>query len=235
MTLTELSYNLLDIIEGGQGTNNEYYSLELMKFQFLYYRALFLRRDATHDADLQHNEQEMTLSMEIIPVAEDRNSAIVADYTSYILRSTEQFPATVAVRGTYDLSFVGTPAYKTIPLARFYQLAHLAYEPFTSCTPRSFTRGRYLYIVNDPGVREIQAAAAGGGAPTTAPLIEAVIRGIFVDPREVSGFDEDSDDFPMSPDLAQRITEGLLKGELTYMRETSTVTDLNIVPDAKEG
>ena len=53
--------------------------------------------------------------------------------------------------------------------------------------------------------------------------------------RDVSGFDEDVTLFPIAPDMVQRITEGLLKGELQFMKGIATITDLNIVPDAKEG
>jgi len=236
MTLTEIAYNILDIINGGQSTNNEYYSLEQIRFQILYYRALFLRRDATHDLDLQHHEQELSLTMDVVPTAEDRNSVELSDFLTYLLRSTTQIPETVAVRNTYDLTYVGTPGFKAIPLARFYQLKHLAHERFTACTPRSFVRDRYLYVINDPGVTEIAKAAQSlASDPTKIPMAEAVVRGVFADPRDVTDFDEDVDLFPIAPDMVQRITDGLLKGELQFMRGTETVTDLNIVPDEKEG
>ena len=236
MTLKEIAYNALDIIEGGQGTNNEYYSLEQIIFQFMYYRALFLRRDGTHDADLQHNEQQISLTMDVVPSAEDRNSVELSDYLKYLLRSTTEVPATIALRNSYDLTYVGTPGFKSIPLARFYQLQHLAYEKFTSCTPRAFVRDNLLYVINDPGVRELEKASLGLASDSSkVPMAEAVARGIFADPRDLADFDEETDDFPISPDMVQRITEGLLKGELQFMRETTTVTDLNVVPDEKEG
>lgn len=236
MTLDDLAYNLLDTIEGGRGTNDEYYSLEQLKFQILYYRALYLRRDASHDSDVQHSEQELTLALDIVTSMEDRNSVIVSDYLSFLLKSTTQIPPTIALRNSYDLTYVGSPVYDAIPLARFYQVKHLVHERYTSCTARSFVRDRYLYIINDPGVRELEKASKGlSSDPTKVPMAEAVVRGIFVDPRDVSGFDESSSEFPISPDLIQRITEGLLNGEHKFMTVTPTVVDQNQVVDAKEG
>jgi type I site-specific restriction endonuclease len=88
------------------------------------------------------------------------------------------------------------------------------FNKYTSQTPFASYRNGYLYIHNDKNARRVN------------------IRGMFEDPEQVHKFtrengmdlyDEDSP-FPISTDMIEGITKGLLSGELTMMLETPTDT-----------
>ena len=60
MTLNEIAYNLLNLIRGGRSGHDEHISLEQLKFNIKYYRAMFIRRDfARHGIVTRHFEQNL--------------------------------------------------------------------------------------------------------------------------------------------------------------------------------
>jgi len=230
-TLKEISYNILNIMEGGRGTNSEYYSLRNIQFNVRYYRALLLRRDAEASLiDLQQFEQEFETPLTIVSTSEDNNAIELCDLFNLILKSTLTVPRTVRIKNGYDLSWVGTANRNSIPLSRFYQTRHTEYDRYTSNGRRAYVLNTYLYITNDPGVTAIENNVDSDCFPLSA----AVMRGVFEDPLLITGYTENSE-YPISSDMIQRITQSLLNGEMKLMVDQPADTELVAVPDAKDG
>ena len=60
MTLNEIAYNLLNLIRGGRSGHDEHLSLDQLKFNIKYYRAMFIRRDfARNGVVTRHFEQNL--------------------------------------------------------------------------------------------------------------------------------------------------------------------------------
>ena len=60
MTLTEIAYNLLNLVRGGRSNQDEHISLEQIKFNIKHYRAMFIRRDyAKNGFTSRHVEQDL--------------------------------------------------------------------------------------------------------------------------------------------------------------------------------
>ena len=49
MTLNEIAYNILNLVRGGRSSNNDHISLDQIKFNVQYYRAMYIRRDFTRN------------------------------------------------------------------------------------------------------------------------------------------------------------------------------------------
>ena len=60
MTLTEIAYNLLNIVRGGRSNHDEHISLDQIKFNVRHYRAVLVRRDFQRNGMItRHLEQSL--------------------------------------------------------------------------------------------------------------------------------------------------------------------------------
>jgi hypothetical protein len=233
MTLRELTYNILDLSEGGRAQNSEYYNLRQFAHWIHNYRNLFLYRDAKEGGrDLQEFEQELSVDLEVVTTSEDRTCVGLCD--GYVLRSTTTIPTTVNVKGQYGVMGVWDSALNPIELTRFYQNGYRRYNRVTSNLPYAFivrigdppqTR---LYIVNDPGVNNMLC----GGTGDELPLTCVIVRAIFADPTALDVCNYD-DEYPIAPSMTQRVCEAILKNELPFLMRAPTVTSLEQVAEEK--
>jgi hypothetical protein len=230
-TLKEITYNILNVMEGGRGTNSEYYSLRQIEFNVQYYRALLLRRDAERGyIDLNQFEQEFETPLEVISAYSDNSAVDLCDLYSMLLRSSLTIPKSINLKGHYDLTWVGTANRQSVPLSRFYQLQHFKYNRFTSTGRRAYVANDRLFVVGDPGVEALFDTTV----EYCIPLSSVLVRGVFADPTEVEGW-QDTDEYPISLDMVQRITQSLLNGEMRQMVDQYADTELVSIPDSKDG
>lgn len=68
MTLNQIAYNILNVIRGGRSNNDDHISLDQIKFNIKYYRAMLIRRDlARNNFMSRHIEQDLKC-LRLIPV-----------------------------------------------------------------------------------------------------------------------------------------------------------------------
>lgn len=228
MTLNEAAYNLLNLLRNGRASTSEELSLEQIKFNVLYYRALLIRRGADRRQNLTSFEQTVPVEIDLISPHFPKGSKSVFVNNFFdtsgsgipikLAESLRDIPSLVRLRDGEAVSYVGPPhfggSYQFIQMARAASSGHSRY---TSDMKRAFLDGGKLYLLN----------------PTfDSGEISVVLRGVFEDPRAAHNFgvteqaaldgvavdvsdlwDDDANTFPCSMDLYQRITQSLLSGE----------------------
>lgn len=172
-TLNEAAYNVLDLMRGGRATNNEYISLEQIKYTIRYYRALLIRRDVNAGRRTGGLEQELQPSkMEPVTLTTDNFPGFFPDATGLtnVIRSMESLPETIRMKDRDGITFVGgDQAVGSFQLTSFQSAPWQQYNKYTSGFRRAWTREGFLYIM--------------GWAITPLPDVNVTIRGIFANPE----------------------------------------------------
>jgi hypothetical protein len=210
MTLNELAYNVLNKLSGGRSTNNSYISLDQIKFNINYYRSLLLHRDLTK-SQLQDDYfyQEIDVDIE----ASGTNKIFVSTNTiPDFVHMYYQTPARIYMETslyplvTYNLHRMNSHARATKDARRSYMLNNklYVYEPLDN----------YLGAGNNEQLN---------------------IRAIFENPTDAyvfNGIDiDDADDlpYPISGDLAQRVSQSLINGDFElFVKIPADITTDNL-------
>lgn len=206
-SLNQIAFNVLNILRGGRSSQSEHLSLEQVKFNIKYYRALFIRRDQQRNMNRSRMfEQDLgDVPMETVNEGE------------LLRRTTKVIPTPIRLKDREAITFVGCDKYtEPIPIIDAHRVIWNQYNKYTSEEVQAFYRDGYVYVVNDITVNNIN------------------IRGIFEDPEQVFLFNNEfelydsNSPFPISMDMLEGITKGLINGELAFL--TQTVNDTEIGP-----
>ena len=215
-SLNEIAYNILNNIRGGRSSHNDYYNLDQIKFNIKYYRSLFIRRDLQRKTRLEPFEQELK-ALTLTPVPSD----IRRVGNNLALRTDEELPELLRTKHRQPLTYVGPiNEQDTYEVIQYNEARYQSYNKFTSNKTRAFIDQGKLYligtvtnnIINSRFVDEINIQA----------------KGIFEDPEKVIEFNtndfyDHDQEFPSMPeDYIQRITQGLISGELNFMMQTQS-------------
>lgn len=203
MTLNELAYNVLNKLSGGRSTNNAYISLDQIKFNINYYRSLLLHRDLNKSQmqnDFFYQSVDVSLNQENSAIY--KSVSVVPDFVHLYY----QYPARI---------FDGETSYPLVSynLHRFNSNARS-----TKQSKRAYFLNGYLYLY-DPS--------------NTLTSIE--LQAIFENPSQAYIFNgadpEDVDDmpYPITGDMAQRVSESLIKGDFElFVKIPADVTTDNL-------
>lgn len=185
-SLNRISYNIAEIV----GKPNDISVILRIQDLIIYYRALFLRRTIENHTHISsHFIQSLTEDM--IPV----DVSGIANLTNKLIYRTKNIiPKAIRLVNSELFTYVGgidntTPFYEINERA----LSLIQYDKFSSKMPRYFIRESYVYVFN------------------TKPK-QLRLKGVFEDPREISGFDADLL-FPMSDDMTSLIINTIIKEE----------------------
>lgn len=219
MTLDEIAYNILNLYRGGRSTNNEHISLEQIKFNVKHYRALLLRRDfQKHNRITRHFEQDLGC-IELTRVNASKCCGLPIECE--VSRTVDKIPRTVRFNTMDAITHVSDPSgLRTIPMVDAITVDWLPYDRYTKNERKAYMIEDYLYVYNPNGMDTIN------------------IRGVFEDPEELAKFECDggdcydpTDSFPLSADLINTITEGIIKGTFVLLPKTVSDTQLDNVQD----
>lgn len=213
-SLNQIAYNILNSLRGGRTSSSENISLEQVKFAVKYWRSLFIRRDM-----IRNNNRSRMFEQDLGQVELGSIDTAESSETSsgkYIFRTTKQIPTPIRLKDGIGITHVSgeDKLAMQMPMMDDVRSYWNRFNKYTSQTPFASYRNGYLYIHNEKNPRMVN------------------IRGMFEDPEQVhkftraNGFDlYDADSpFPISTDMLEGITKGLLSGELTLMLETPTDT-----------
>jgi hypothetical protein len=196
-TLNHIAYNLAMQLEKA----NDYAFIERVKFTVKYYRALLLRR---------HYEKGSTippacLQTYLMPtILVDPVKGL--NLGTQLCRTLSFVPSPVSFNSWSGFQFVGTvdsiSPYRE--LQSMFHASKVINERFTGKYPAYLQHSNYLYIFNE------------------SPK-EVLITSVVENPEEIANFyaqdgsvfDPSVDEYPISYDLIQQITQSLLSGEFS--------------------
>ena len=219
MTLNEIAYNILNLARGGRSSNNDHISLDQIKFNVKYYRAMLIRRDFTRNGIItRHLEQDLGC-IELQKVDASKCCNLPVDCAVY--RSKVKIPRTVRFSFKDAITHVGdVTGLATIPMIEPHMVEYLPYDKYTKQQKKAYMIEDYLYIYNGDGLKFIN------------------VRGVFEDPEEVALFDcdgsdcyDDDSEFPIPMDMVQIITQGLMSGELMMLATSVNDTTNDTMQD----
>ena len=166
MTLNEIAYNILNLARGGRSSNNDHISLDQIKFNVKYYRAMLIRRDFTRNGIItRHLEQDLGC-IELQKVDASKCCNLPVDCAVY--RSKVKIPRTVRFSFKDAITHVGdVTGLATIPMVEPHMVEYLPYDKYTKQQKKAYMIEDYLYIYNGDGLKFIN------------------VRGVFEDPEEV--------------------------------------------------
>jgi hypothetical protein len=213
MTLKEISYNILNLYRGGRSSNNDHISLSQIEFNVKHYRALLLRRDnAKNGLITRHTEQDLgCLDLERVNASKCCSLPLECEVSRTILK----IPRTVRFNNMDAITHVSDPSgMNTIPLVDSIAVHTLIYDRFTKNDKKAYMIEDHLYIYNPSGMDTVN------------------LRGIFEDPEEIAAFECNGSDcydpeapFPLSMDMVNAITEGLVSKTLLMLPKTPSDTE----------
>jgi|TARA_R110000823_G_scaffold49393_3_gene124764 hypothetical protein len=220
MTLNEIAYNILNLVRGGRSSNNEHISLDQIKFNVQYYRAMFIRRDFTRNGIITRSLEQDLGCLELEKVDASKCCNLPVECAVY--KTIKKIPKTVrfsfrdAITHVSDVTGTGT-----IPLVESHTVQWLPYDKYTKDKYKAYMIEDYMYIYNANGLGFIN------------------VRGVFEDPKDVALFDCDSSDcynddmdYPLPADMLQMITQGILSTELVMLSGSMNDTTNDAAQDA---
>lgn len=220
-TLNEIAYNILNSIEGGRSTHNSYYSLDQIKFNIDIYRALFLRRDLRDGHDISNFSQPLEIRLDRISQS--------SKPAKYVLKTVDQIPTLLRTRYQIPLYITDTNRNIIYPVLDHMRQHWMEFSKYSKHHPFAYILDNYLYIGGD----QVSKALADYLNNQTiidpnlflSDITDIYIYGVFQDPRKVMEFNDvdisdiDDQEYPITSDFIQRISEGILQGKLNMMSQ----------------
>jgi len=228
ITLNQAAYNILNQLRGGRSSNNEYISLSQIKFWIKYYRALLIRRDEERFSRVEGLAQSIVVPIAAsnvswgTPAQTNPPASSVPEYTAI---SASVLPNIVRLKDRPAIMQVlvdGTR--QVIPYIDSRRGIWNQFDKYTSLSRRCWLYGGKLYINN------------WNLTGAVSPQVE--LTAIFEDPEQAYNFnlsgdpwDDDTNDFPISSDLLQQVSQSVINGEGQIIAQTMSDRTLDNLPD----
>ena len=219
-TLNEIANNIRNSLRGGRSNQDDIISLEQIKDLVKNYRALFLRREyRTMTDNLRPFEQDLG----VIAVSSVDSNETSGNLSGNTLKKTNKalpavirFPNFEGITYVSNVDQVGEP----IPVIDAQRAAWQQYSEFTGDMAYAIYLNGFLYIINDVTIQNVR------------------VRGVFEDPEDVYNFVNDGldfytgdEDFPITKDMAARISEMVIKQEGNMLLQTPNDTENDTLQD----
>lgn len=211
MTLNELAFNILNKMRGGRSSNNDYISLDQIKFNINYYRSLILHRDLRRSQNKHLFEQDISTTLEGDDI--------------FGLKIVNPLPQLIQLDYEYPIRVTDSEG-NVYPVENYHRFNFAGYSKHTANLTRIYIKNTMLFIQSETDF-------ANGDTIN--------ISAIFENPSDAyvySGIDPieaDNQPYPVSGDLAQRISQSLINGDLEIILQTpNDITADNLSPGPKE-
>jgi len=219
MTLNEIAYNILNLVRGGRSSNNDHISIEQIKFNVQYYRAMFVRRDFARNGMITRALEQDLGCLKLIQVDASKCCNLPTECVVY--RTERKVPKTIRFNFRDAITHVGdVTGTGTIPMIEPHFVEWIPYDKYTKDKYKAYMIEDYLYVYNANGLEYVN------------------VRGVFEDPKEVALFDCDGSDcydddleYPLPADMLQMITQGITSAELTMLSGTMSDTTNDTMQD----
>jgi hypothetical protein len=206
MTLSDITYNLLNIIRGGEISDDEAISDRQVEFIVNYYRALLIKKEIETKNSISHDWIQDLGCIELAEV--DKAECCDLTWGCKVKRSIDKIPNAIATSTGNTYTFVGLiDKVTSIALLEKTQAVRRQYSKYTSTVRVAYIHNNYLYILNDGEIDFVN------------------IQGVFEDPREAGRFSDcdgskcytPNSDYPISSSMVSLINNMVIKGELKVM------------------
>jgi hypothetical protein len=215
MTLNEIAYNLLNLVRGGRSHHDEHISLDQIKFNVMYYRAMFIRRDYAKNGFVSRHVEQDLGCIKLIKV--DASKCCNLPINCAVYRTEETIPKTIRRNFEESITHVGdVTGLGTIPFVESNAIQWIPYDKYTKDKMKAYMIEDYLYVYNADGLEFIN------------------VKGIFENPKSVEKFADcgvtgnkcysDDYDYPIPMDMITMINQGILSGELTLLSSSMSDT-----------
>lgn len=206
MTLNELAYDILSNIEGtSRISDDSELSIDQVYFKIATVRAMLIRQDQSKGRSLSDNVLQTLPCLDISKVNASECCGINAPCDIY--RTNIQIPRPLELYQKDLISRVAGvditgPSWNQVSLA---QVQWAGISKWTKGTVKWFVKDRYIYVLNNPGVKKI------------------AVTGVFEDPMDLTNIPSCSNlscyspdnEYPISaymvPQLKQLVLEDLMK------------------------
>lgn len=188
-SLNEIAFN---IAENMNDTSDVL--INRLKFTIIYYRAMMIRRDYARNLHLPESLlQEFVLETEVVPYHQQIEK-------HKVVRTKLKPPVPIRIKGPV-FHYVGGVDRKTP-----YQFIYPEQMEYHNSNKWNCKPPAYSYIDGYITLHNIAAT-------------KLVVRSVFEDPRKVAEFEgaacvDDDADFPITMDMIEGITKGILSGEM---------------------
>lgn len=248
-SLNKIAFAVYDAIKGGHGENNENPPLRLIKYWVLQYRALMIRQALDRGDRPNEFEQEMDrIIFDYLPPEDGGNIGDpVGGNKAVLISRIQEFPAPVRTKDDIAFTYIGTPdGTNNFQLVDFHEADYRRYDKYTGQAIRAMYHRNRIWILNYP-----QNLLQGLDTTPDAPYVDQTegyvldrkvspillsVRGIFEDPGAAFlaagyDYDDDSEYFPASLDIAQRLTQAMMDNEIRTLLNIPEDVILNNLPD----
>jgi hypothetical protein len=221
MTLNEIAHNILNLLRGGRPSQSEHITLDQIKFNIKYYRAMLIRRDYARNGIItRHLEQDLgCLELEEVNASQCCNLPVSCS----VSKTIHKVPRTVRFNLKEALTYVGdVTGLVTIPVVDPHVITYLTHDKYTGNKYKAYMIEDYLYVYNAKGLQFVN------------------VRGIFEEPLDLVNFDckdgacyDSKGPYPMPADMIQSVTLGMASGELQLLSGTTADTTNDTMQDPK--
>lgn len=218
VTLAELTYNIKNLVRGGQQSDDEPLSDRQVEFIINYVRAMLIRRDLDKGRTINPDLIQDLGCVDVGLADEADCCGLTLPTGCYVLKTDLAIPRTVELTDRNLLTFIGSIDKKySFPLVPAHRARWTSYNKYTSKVRRSYLLNEHIFITNDEMLAKVS------------------IRGVFEDPREASRFSacsgdpcwSPSDPYPIAAHMIQPLTEIVLSKEMRIgaVAPTDTTND----------
>ena len=154
MTLNEIAYNLLNLVRGGRSHHDEHISLDQIKFNVMYYRAMFIRRDYAKNGFVSRHVEQDLGCIKLIKV--DASKCCNLPINCAVYRTEETIPKTIRRNFEESITHVGdVTGLGTIPFVESNAIQWIPYDKYTKDRMKAYMIEDYLYVYNADGLEII--------------------------------------------------------------------------------
>ena len=147
MTLNEIAYNLLNLVRGGRSHHDEHISLDQIKFNIMYYRAMFIRRDYAKNGFVSRHVEQDLGCIRLIKV--DASKCCNLPINCAVYRTEETIPKTIRRNFEESITHVGdVTGLGTIPFVESNAIQWIPYDKYTKDKMKAYMIEDYLYVYN---------------------------------------------------------------------------------------
>jgi len=205
-------------------------SLEQIKYWIRYYRALLIRRDEERFSRVEEHAQTISVPINTTNVSWSSGAQTFPENASSAPADTaisdNPLPTIVRLKdrpAVMQVLIEGTR--QQIPYVDSRRSVWNQYDKYTSASRRCWIHKGFLYVSN----WDLTGVAT--------PVVE--LTAIFEDPEQAYNFnlganspwDDNLNEFPLSADLLQQVTQSIMSGELQVMASAPSDHSLDNLPD----
>lgn len=220
MTLSELSYNILNSLTGGRTSDDEKLQLEQIKFWINSERVFLLLKDFLTFNTIYEDVVQDLGCLEL-HCADEIECCEIGFSSGTVIWKTKEIPEPIIEL----ITFVGTVNKRPIDMIKYHHAINIKNLKYTGDKTRVFYMNKKLYVINPKGLKYITA------------------RGIFKNPEEVKEYTTcdgsycytEESNYPIAAHMIPELTQNILQKYTSYYASMRPYDNNDGKDNQKEG